>query len=80
MVLGMDTTLAPKIKTGMKEKGWTAAALAGQLAKAGIPTSWRTVEAWVQGTRCPRPEARDALVQLGILPVAQAPATAGAQA
>jgi hypothetical protein len=80
MVLGMDTTLAKKIKDGMKAKGWTAAALAGQLASIGVTASWRSVEHWVQGARCPRPEARDALVQLGILPVAQAPDTAGAGA
>jgi hypothetical protein len=74
MLLGMDTTLAKKIKAGMSAKGWTAAALAGQLVSIGVQVSWRSVEHWVQGSRCPRPEAREALVHLGILPNPEKPA------
>jgi hypothetical protein len=64
----MDTKLSKQIKAGMAQQGLTAAKLAGALVNAGAPTSWRSVEAWVQGTRAPRPEAMEALVRIGILP------------
>jgi DNA-binding transcriptional regulator YiaG len=62
----MDTVLGRQIKALRKANHWTTHDLSGKLIEAGAGVTWRTIEHWEQGLRCPRPEAMAALIALGL--------------
>jgi DNA-binding transcriptional regulator YiaG len=61
----MDT-IRDQVRALRKRLGLSTAALAVRLGEMGAPVSWRTVESWEEGRRCPRPEAMEALKTLGM--------------